>query len=177
MKMLKYLAGTVVLLLSVALLVGLVMDNEWRIERQVEVDAPPSKVMAFISLLPNWPEWTVWNSKNYPDMKVSYAGPNWGVGAQQSWQDGGMVGVLEVTDYNPASYMEYNLDMNNGEFAMQCRIETAPLLTRSKVTWSCWGDSGGNPVDKMLMLAYQPMMGKDFQKGLDRLAERFAEKE
>ncbi len=174
MKFLKYMVGIVVFLLAVALTASLIMDSEWEIKRSAEIDAPPSKVMAFISLLPNWPEWTVWNKENYPEMKLSYSGPNWGVGAQQSWSDGAMVGVLEVTDYDPASFMEYNLDMDNGEFVMQCRIETTKLLTRSKVTWRCWGDTGASPIDKLLMAAFKPMMGKDFQGGLDRLADRFA---
>lgn len=171
------MVGTVIGILGIALLASLLMSSEWRVERSAEVPARPSKVMAFISLLPNWPEWTVWNTENIPELKVSYSGPNWGVGARQSWHDGAMVGVLEVTDYDPGKYMEYNVDMDNGEFVMQCRIETVPVLTHSRVTWTCWGDTGGNPVDKLMMAAFKPLIGKDFQGGLDRLVERFGKQE
>ncbi len=174
MKILKIVVGVVVLLLGVLLLIALLMDSEWRVERSAEVDAPPNKVMAFISMLPNWPEWTVWNTENYPEMKMSYAGPNWGVGAQQSWDDGSMVGVLEVTAYDPAAYMEYVVDMDNGGFVMQCRIETRPVLSHSEVIWSCWGDTGASPIDKLMMVVFEPLIGKDFQGGLDKLAARFA---
>ena len=175
MKLLKYMVGSVVFLLGVALVASLLMSSEWRVERSAEVNAPPSKVMAYISLLSNWPEWTVWNTSNFPELKTSYSGPNWGVGARQSWDDGAMVGVLEVTDYDPGSFMEYNVDMDNGEFTMQCRLQTDALLSHSKVTWSCWGDTGGSPVDKLMMAAFKPMIGDDFQGGLDKLAARFAE--
>lgn len=174
MKILKILVGAVVLLLGVMLLIALLLDSEWRVERSVDIDAPPSKVLAYISLLPNWPEWTVWNAETYPEMKMSYSGPNWGVGAQQSWNDGSMVGVLEVTAYDPARYMEYSLDMDNGEFVMQCRIEALPRLTGSTVNWNCRGDTGGSPVDKLMMVIFKPLIGKDFEGGLNRLAARFA---
>lgn len=177
MRILKYIVGVVVLLLGILLLAGFLLGPDWRVERSADVGAPPNKVMAYISMLPNWPEWTVWNSENYPGMKLSYSGPNWGVGAQQSWDDGQMVGILEVTGYDPASYLEYNVEMDHGKYMMQCRIEVAPLLASSRVSWSCWGDSGSNPVDRLLMVVYKPLIGNDFEVGLSNLQSRFAKKD
>src|SRR5688572_8314574 len=59
------------------------LDPAWRIERRVEISAPPGPVFAYISILRNWPEWTTWNAREYPSLKYVYAGPDWGVGATQ----------------------------------------------------------------------------------------------
>ena len=172
MKVLLYAAVVAVLLIVGLLGYGLSLDSHWRVERSAVIDAPQGPVFAYVSILRNWPEWTVWNPQKYPSMKYSYGGSEWGVGATQQWDDGAMQGMLRVTDYRPGEFMEYELVMEQGKFRMRGSLSIEPAGAGSRLTWACWGDSGGNPVNKLMMRFYRPMIARDFNGGLANLQQR-----
>jgi uncharacterized protein YndB with AHSA1/START domain len=173
MRFLAYGLGAVVLALSGLLAWGLAMDSKWRVERSVEIAEAPGPVFAYVSILRNWPEWTAWGAESYPNLRYSYEGPDWGVGATQRWQDNGMKGEMRVRDFQPGEYLEYELSMEPGNIHLRGSLRIKASAGGSVLTWSCWGDAGGNPIDKIKTLFYGPMIGRDFSAGLAKLQARF----
>ncbi|MGH8453474.1 MAG: SRPBCC family protein [Nevskiales bacterium] len=165
--------GVLGVLLAGLLIWGLAMDSRWRVERSVEIAAAPGPVFAYVSILRNWPEWTAWNPEEYPDMQHEFDGPDWGVGAIQRWHDGDMRGELHVTEFRPGEYLEYELKMDPGKIRLRGSLRIEPTGTGSRLSWSCWGDAGDNPLDKLMMRVYMPMIGRDFSAGLVNLQARF----
>lgn len=174
MKLIKTLGLVIVLLVILAVVAGLFMDPQWRVERRTTVAAPAAEVYGFISRIPNWVKWTAWNPETYPGMQIAYSGPESGVGARQSWNDGAMTGYVEITAEEPGKHFDYLVSMDEGKHQMSCRLAVAAVEGGSKVNWSCSGEVGGNPLDRLMMAAYRPMMGKDFEKGLGNLQQRYA---
>ena len=156
-----------------AAVAGLFMDSQWQVERRAIVKAAPADVFGYISRIHSWQEWTAWNTKAYPEMKISYSGPASGVGARQSWDDGAMTGHVEVTAQGPGRQFDYIVSMDEGKYQMDCSMAVEPAAAGSEVRWSCSGDSGGNPFSRLMMAAYKPMIGKDFEKGLANLEQRY----
>lgn len=174
LKILALIAGTLAVLVVGA---GLMIEPRWTVERSAQVRAAPATVVAYVGELRNWVEWTVWTREKYPDMQLEFPGPTSGLGAVQKWHDGSMSGELEITEFQPESHLEYAIEMDEGRWQFNCRIAavaTAEGKAVSVVTWSCSGDSGANPVNRIMQKLFEPMMGSDFQQGLDKLARRFS---
>lgn len=175
MRILGY--GLAVLTVVLAGLLGwaFTLAPEWRLERSAEIAAPPGPVFAYVSLLRNWPEWTAWSPAEYPDLKYEFSGPEWGVGAVQRWHGGGMGGQLRVTDFLPGEYLEYELEMDGGKVRLRGSLRIEAAGAGSRLRWSCWGNSGSNPLHRLLIRAYLPLIGRDFERGLRNLQARFRE--
>lgn len=173
MKLIKTLVLASILLVIIVVVAGFFMDSQWRVERRGSVPAPSAQLYGYMSTLPNWAQWTAWNREAYPDMQLTYSGPEAGVGARQSWSDGAMSGYVEVTAVVPGQSLDYLVSMEGGEHTMDCRLAVEAADSGSNVLWLCSGDSGSNPLDKLMMAAYRPMIGRDFEIGLARLREHF----
>lgn len=173
MRVLWYGLIVVGALLAGALVWGLMLDPQWRVERSVEISAAPGPVFAYVSILKNWPEWTAWNPEEYPDMQHEFSGQDWGVGAIQRWHDGDMRGELRVTEFRPGEYLEYVLDMQPGDIHLRGSLRIEAAGSGSRLTWSCWGDTGDGLLDKLMALVYTPMIRRDFSAGLASLQARF----
>ncbi len=178
MKLLKTLVIALLLLMLMVVVAGMFMDSQWQVERRGRVTAPVAKVYEYISTIRQWSEWTAWNKEAYPQMQLTYSGPDTGVGARQTWHDGAMGGFVEITAVVPGQSLDYVVNMDSGTHAMQCRLAVEPAGEAATVIWRCSGDSGGNPLDRLMMAAYKPMIGRDFEIGLARLQQQFqAQKE
>lgn len=173
MRVLLYGLAVAAALLAGLLVWGLMLDSQWRVERSVEIAEAPGPVFAYVSLLRNWPEWTAWNPKAYPNMRHEFSGPDWGVGATQRWHDRGMQGELHVTEFRPGEYLEYELQMEPGNIRLRGSLRIEAVDNGSRLSWSCWGDAGDNPFDKLMVRVYSPMIGRDFGAGLANLQARF----
>lgn len=173
MRLIKTLLLALLMLVALILMAGFFMDAQWRVERRTQVNAPADAVYRYISHIPHWPEWTAWNPEAYPEMQITHSGPTAGVGARQSWDDGAMRGYLEVTAATAGSHFDYLVSMDEGRHRMDCRLTVSEAPEGSQVTWACQGDSGNSPLQRLLMAAYRPMIGKDLEAGLRRLSDRY----
>lgn len=173
MRFILYLLGATGAVLGGLLTWGLLMEPVWRVERSIDIAAEPGPVFAYVSLLKNWPEWTAWTPAEYPDIRYEFEGPDWGVGAIQRWRDGRLQGQLKVTEFRPGEYLEYELKMRPGDIQLRGSLAIAAAEGGSRLVWSCWGDAGDHPFDKLKMRVYAPMIGRDFERGLSRLQARF----
>ncbi len=173
MRVVVYGLSSIAALLAALLAWGVLMDSKWRVERSVEIAEAPGPVFAYVSILRNWPEWTAWGIDDYPGLQYEFSGPDWGVGATQRWHDGGMQGELRIRGFQPGEYLEYDLTMNPGDIQLRGSLRIRAVGEGSELTWSCWGDSGDNPIDKLKLRFYAPLIGRDLSTGLANLQARF----
>jgi uncharacterized protein YndB with AHSA1/START domain len=166
----------VALVLVVVILagVGFLLPSHYRIERSVEISAPPSKVYALLADPREWKRWTVWNQRD-PAMKMDYSGPQSGVGAEWSWiskSEGS--GSMEFTEARQDERIGYRLAFP--EFGMQSSgaLTLAPTGDKVRVTWTNEGDLGANPMSRWFGLMMDRAVGADFAAGLANL-KRLAE--
>ncbi|MBC8000955.1 MAG: hypothetical protein H7X97_00080, partial [Opitutaceae bacterium] len=81
MKILKAIAIRLVLLVIILAVVGLFLPGTYHVERSVTITASSSDIYPYLNSLKKWPEWTAWTVAKFPDMKISFEGPESGAGA------------------------------------------------------------------------------------------------
>ena len=165
-KLLIGLVGLIVVLV----LVGFLLPRQFKVEREITINAPTIPIYQMISAPTNWPKWSVWNKRD-PNMVLTFSGTGGGAGAKWSWQsktEGN--GAMEFTEADSPRRIVYKLsfpDMNmvsTGELKL-----TAVNDSLTKVSWSNEGDFGNNPALRYLGLMMDKMIGPDFEAGLEAL--------
>ncbi len=173
MKALKKIVLAVLLIPIVLILVSLFLPSKYRVERRVTMNAKPGAIFAQINTLKQWPEWTAWTVAKYPDMKVSFIGPEAGVGAGYSWEGKSSGrGTLKITRSEQDKAVGYDLDFENGKYLSKGAITLEPAAESVSVGWSNEGDLGWNPVSRFFGLFMDKMMGPDFEEGLRNLQKK-----
>lgn len=89
----KILIGLAVIVAIIALL-GIFMPGHQHVEREIVIDAPRSKVFAYLDVVKNQEAWSPW-LKMDPNAKIGYSGPVKGVGAKSSWDGNKDIGKGE----------------------------------------------------------------------------------
>jgi len=173
MKLLKRILLVVLLIPILLVLVSLFLPSKYRVERSVTMRARPETVFPHINTLKHWPEWTAWTVAKYPDMKVSFAGPETGVGATYRW-DGKSTGqgTLKLTRSDVNKSIGYDLDFENGKYVSTGAIVLEPAGDSVRIIWSNEGQLGWNPVSRVFGLFMDKMMGPDFEEGLRNLQQK-----
>jgi uncharacterized protein YndB with AHSA1/START domain len=152
-----------------AVITALSIDSKWAVKVSRQINAPPEKVFSYVNTLNKWPEWTVWNKTNHPNLQLTYEGESSGKGAIQIWHEGKTRGRLEILTSEPDRLVSYRLNMGNILFLMHGKIQLAPSSAGTLVTWKVHGDTGPNLIARLMMLALKPMVKKDLDDGLSNL--------
>jgi uncharacterized protein YndB with AHSA1/START domain len=173
MKTLRWIGIVIATLIVLFLVGGLFLPRKYHVERSVVIDAPPAAVFPAVNTLKEWPSWTAWTVQRYPDMQISFDGPESGVGAKYSWtgKDVG-VGQIVITESRPYQDIQYDLDFDNGKYLSTGGIKLVDENGKTKATWWNEGDLGLSPVNRYFGLMMDGMMGPDFQTGLDNLKRK-----
>jgi len=172
----------VVAIVAVAAVLGYAAtrSNTFRIERAVNIQAPPETIFPFINDFRNWSAWSPWEKMD-PALKRNYAGPPSGPGAVYEWEGNKKVGKgrMEITDAPAPSRIAIKLDFlrpfeahNVAEFTLASRGAT------TDVTWAMHGPSLFIGKVMGVFVDMDRMVGKDFETGLANLkavAERQAQ--
>lgn len=157
---------------AIAVLVAVIwmQPSAFTIARSTEIAAPPGVIIAHIQNLRAMDAWSPW-AKMDPKMKISYEGPESGVGARSSWEGPEMgKGRNTVVAVKPEQEVEMKLEMlapmqatNRVVFSLE------PAGGATRVTWRMDGTS--NFVGKAfgLFLSMDEMVGVPFENGLAAL--------
>jgi uncharacterized protein YndB with AHSA1/START domain len=164
LKIVGYLIALIVLLL----LAGFLLPSAFKAERSVTINAPAEKVYPLVANVKSWKQWTVWNQRD-PNMEITYAGPESGVGAKWAWKsksegNGGM----EFTAAEPNKRLGYKLTME-GMNPSTGDVILTPAGNGTKVTWTMAGDAGMNPLTRWFGYFMDRLVGPDFEAGLANL--------
>jgi uncharacterized protein YndB with AHSA1/START domain len=158
--------GAIVLALIVA---GIFLPSGYAVQRSAVINAPANKVYNLVVEPRQWANWSVWNQRD-PNMKVTYKGPPFGMGAKWEWvskSEGS--GSMEFTRVEPDRVVEYALSFPDFNMRSNGALTLEPSGTATRVTWAISGDVGGNPVKHYLAVMMDRMVGPDFEGGLANL--------
>jgi hypothetical protein len=140
-----------------------------RVERKLTILAPPEAIFPLLNDLQRWPEWTAWGSTG--EMSYTFEEVTAGQGAQQKWETGRMEGVMRIVRSEPNARIDYELEINPGNYLIRGRFDLAKDGLCTRVSWRCVWDLAANPYLRYADLFFQWMIGRDFVQGLAQLKE------
>jgi hypothetical protein len=145
-------------------------DKTFTVERERTIAAPTDRVRALITDFHQWPAWSPWEDLD-PEILRAYSGPEEGVGAKYAWTGNRKAGAgsMEITGVT-----DEQVDIHL-EFLKPFKSDNAiafVLTPQGDSTHVVWRMTGPRPLLMRLMaplLDMDKLVGKDFDKGLDRL--------
>lgn len=165
----KILIGLVVVLVLIAV-VGLFLPGKVHVERSASINSSPDKVFALVGTMKNWELWSPWHKMD-PNMKVTYFGPESGLGAGYSWESEKMGnGKLTITGYEPFNKINTDMDfMENG--TAKAAFNFTVTTEGTNLSWSMDSDTkekGGfmNVIGGYFAIFMKGALAKEFDKGL-----------
>src|SRR5580765_1934475 len=170
-----FLALAVLIVLLAA--IGMLLPRNVHVERSIVIDAPAATVFALLDGYKQFNKWSPW-AVHDPNAKYTYDGPEFGVGAKQSWVgDPKTVGTgsQEIVEAKPYELVKSKLEFA-GAGPAAATFALSPDNAGTKVVWGLDCDMGKGPVGRYFGLMMDRMVGKDFESGLSRmktLAESF----
>ncbi|HEX4823815.1 MAG TPA: SRPBCC family protein [Candidatus Polarisedimenticolaceae bacterium] len=171
MSILKKLVLALVILVVVLAGVGMLLPRMVHVERQVTIGAPQATVYALIDGFRPFPKWSPWQHKD-PNMKVTLEGPEFGVGAKQSWTGDPKTvgtGTQEVVEAKAPELVVWKLVFQGYPPAEARMTLSQAAAGGTQVVWGMDNDMGAGPVGRYFGLMMDKMIGPDFDQGLANL--------
>jgi hypothetical protein len=144
--------------------------SSFSIERSAAIEAPPDIVYGHIENLRAMNAWSPW-AKMDPQMKITYQGPEVGVGASSSWEgpESGK-GRMTITAVKPNQEVDIKLEfMAPMEATNRALFTLAPSDGATRVTWRMEGTNGFVGKAFALAMNMDEMVGGEFERGLASL--------
>lgn len=143
------------------------------LERSRVIAAPPERIYPLVADFRAWTAWSPWEGLD-PDLKRTYGGPESGVGATYAWEGNrragsGSMEILQATE--PSDVRIRLLFRRPWKADNQTTFELRPEGAGTRVTWRMTGENAGMARIFARVLNMDKLVGKDFEKGLARLAE------
>ena len=106
----KILIGVVAVLALFVIVVAL-QPGSFRVSRSTKIAVAPAAAFAHVNDLHKWEAWNPWG-KIDPAMKLTYEGPETGVGSAYRWDGNSEVGAgsATITESHPDDRVELRLD-------------------------------------------------------------------
>lgn len=166
----KILIGLAVIVI-VFLIVVAVQPSTYSVTRSATIAATPEAVFPHVNELKKWAAWNPWEKLD-PNMKLTYEGPEAGVGASYSWVGNNEVGEgrMTITECKPNESIRFKLEffkpmagVSEAEFAFQSQGH------QTGVTWTMSGKNNFIGKAMCLFMDMEKMIGGQFEKGLGNL--------
>lgn len=169
--MFKILAGAAAAIIVALLVFAATRPDNFRVERSVNIKAPPEKIFPLISDFHQWEAWSPWEKVD-PAVKRSYSGSASGRGAVYEWQGNRDIGQgrMEIIEARPASNLVIRIDFirpfearNTIEFTLERQGGS------STVTQAMYGPSPFISRLLGLFFSMDKMVGQKYEEGLASL--------
>ena len=164
---------TKIILAIIMFMVGIgagvaMMPGHFRITRSTLIAAPPSVVFDQVNNFQKWEAWSPW-AKTDPSAKISFSGPESGVGTVFRWDGNNEVGAgsMTILESKPGDRIEIALVFTKPFVATnQTEFTFRPEGDQTHVVWTMSGNN--NFVGKVISLFMdcEKLIGADFDKGL-----------
>ena len=170
MGLIKRLVQFVLVIAVLLVAVAYLLPREVEVNRTATIAAPPEAVFEHVASLQKFSEWSPWGNID-PDMKVSYSGPDMGVGNKMEWQSehpnvGN--GAQEITAIVENERVESALDFGEMGTAL-ASFDLVKSGDGTEITWGLKSDMGNNPIGRWMGLMMDKWIGADYEKGLAAL--------
>ena len=172
--MMRLILGLGVLVIIFAA-VALGLPAHVTVARSVLINAPEYAICPYLNNLRRFSDWSPWAARD-PNMKVTYSGPQEGVGAKFVWEsDEPSVGTgsLEIVAAEQSRSVDLTADLNGLEGTSG--FDLAPAGSGSKVTWTFGYATGSSPLKRWKALMLDGFVGAEYARGLEKLKARVEE--
>lgn len=169
--MLRLIVIVLVIFVAVALIVAAMKPDTFRIERSINIKAPPEKIFPLIANFQHMRTWSAWE-KIDPAMKREFSGQESGKGAKYAWDGNKDIGQgsMEILEAIPSSKILIRIDFykpfeahNTVEFNLVANGET------TTVSHAMYGPSPYISKIMCLFFNMEKMVGPKFEEGLASL--------
>ena len=166
----KILIGIVVVVVLLLVVIA-TRPSSYTVSRSTTIEAAPEAVYPLVAEFPNWPKWSPWEELD-PDMEKSFSGTPGAVGSTYEWTGNDQVGKgkMTVTAAEPPRSVDMKLEFIE-PFASTSdtgfRLE--PTDGGTEVTWTMTSHNNFMAKAFSLVMDFESMIGKDFERGLGKL--------
>lgn len=168
----KILAGLAVVL-GVFIVIAALKPSEYLIKRDVMINAKPDAIFPFLISTKSADQWMPWKEQD-PQVKMTYSGPEEGVGSMSSWDSPGQMGtgkaevVGVIRNQSVKTKITYSRPM---EMSQDSEFMLTPQGESTQMTWTV---TGNQPFFARLMCTLTFMnidkyVGGMFEQGLNKL--------
>jgi hypothetical protein len=166
----KILIGVGVVIVVLLIVVAMRPDN-FRVGRSATLAASPAALFEHVN---NHHKFIVWNPfmKVDPNVKVTYSGPDSGVGAVCSWDGNRDIGAGSCTiiESKPGELVRCRMDWKRPmEGTATVDFTFKPEGDKTVVTWAMYGKNNFMAKAVSLFIDCDKMCGPQFEKGLAEL--------
>ena len=172
MKILRYLLIAFGVILALLLVLSFIGPKNYDVSRSIVINAPKTSVFPHLKSLQKMQAWSPWAELD-PNMKNTFTGEDGTVGSSNSWEGNDQVGAgsQTITVINENESVETHLHfLKPFESESDAYMKTEDSENGStKVTWGIKGDNNFMGRIMGLFMNMDAMIGKDFEKGLDKL--------
>lgn len=173
MRVLRWVLGLLMVAILGVLGYAATLPDSFRIERSIEIAAPPPLVFPLIEDLMQWPRWSPWEKRD-PAMKRTFGNPNRGAGATYAWSGNSDVGEgrMKITSARVPTVVYLDLDFVK-PFEAHNKVEfgLAPTPAGTRVTWTMHGPQPFVAKIMNVFVSMEKMVGPDFEAGLANLKQ------
>jgi len=170
--MLKKILLGLVAVIAILLVVIAIQPADFKISRTAVIPAPPAAIFERINDLHKWNDWSPW-AKIDPNAKISYEGPESGVGAKFSWASASNEvgeGSMQITASKPGESVVMDLVFTKPMAATNLtEFSLKPEGAGTSVTWAMSGKNGFMGKAFSLFVNCDKMVGGKFEEGLQNL--------
>ena len=147
-------------------------SDTYTVVRTATIDAPASELYERVVDLHRWESWSPWADLD-PDMDLTYSGADAGVGAVYEWSGNSKAGAgrMEIVEVVPDERVTLDLAfLKPFKSEWQISMTFAPVADeQTQVTWTLTGHKTLASRIMGIFVSMDKMVGKDFEKGLERL--------
>lgn len=171
--MFKKISLALMIIIAIFMIVAAIKPAEYVIKRVVQINALPEQIFPFLSNTKIVDQWMPWRDID-SEVKMTYSGPDEGVGSVSSWASPGQMGTgkAEVIEVVPNQLVKTKITYTKPmEMSQDSEFS---LESQGDVTLMTWAVSGKQPYFARLMCTMMFMdmdkyVGGMFEKGLAKL--------
>lgn len=144
--------------------------SEFEVVRRTVIEADVATLHHLINDFHEWAAWSPWEDVD-PSMDRTYSGSGSGVGARYNWSGNRKAGSgsMEIIESEPARIaiaLEFLKPIKASNVLV---FGLTPVDHGTEVSWTMTGKQTGLAALFGKVISMDKLVGKDFEKGLDRL--------
>lgn len=144
--------------------------SHFRVAREIAISAPVEKIFPYLNNQKKMNEWNPWTELD-PAAKITFSGPDEGVGSRSDWDGGKQLGTgsATITESMPSRIkvkLEY---VKPFQMSQDAEYTLTPSGAQTVVSWSVEGENSFLGRVMCTIMNMKKSIGDTFDKGLAKL--------